>query len=170
MALLWRDQNRLRSKGVRVAVPDDDVARLMYYLDCVFTAIEYEDEDVSRYRDYDEYDSLSYQEQRMVWILASTLSPDEFDDKVFFHSDELSENGGNEFYDLSQVRHHLLAVQSILVAGQTRRVKQIMTYTMPSMQRNYYGPIQRLGFRFRPQPRQQTYVYVNPDSDICAIS
>ena len=52
MALVWRDQFNLRPTGVQTTVPDDDVARLMYYLHCVFTAIEYEDQDVRRYRDY----------------------------------------------------------------------------------------------------------------------
>ena len=170
MALLWRDRFGLRPTSVRTKVPDDDVARLMYYLHCVFTAIEYKDQDVRRYRDYQEYDSLSYQEQRMVWFLASTLSPDEFDDKVFFHSDELCGDRGNKFYELSQVRHQVLAVQSVLIAGQTRRVKQIMTYKMSWMKKNYYEPIERLGFRLRPQPRQPTYVYVNPNSDACVIS
>lgn len=105
MALAWRNQIDLRPTSVQTTVPDDDVARLMYYLHCVFLVIEYEDQDVSRYRDYRNYASLSYQGQRMIWFLASTLSPDEFDEKVFFHSDELCGDMGNKFYELSEVRH-----------------------------------------------------------------
>ncbi len=67
MALLWRDQYDLTPGKNPVAnVPDNDLARLMYYLHCVFCAIEYKDQDVRKYRDYRNYDELSYAEQRMV--------------------------------------------------------------------------------------------------------
>jgi len=96
MAYMFRDQFGLRPTSSRAAIPDNDLARLMYYLNCVFTAIEYNDQDVQRYRDYRNWSLLSGAEQRMVLVLALALSPDEFDGKVFFHSDQLCGDSGNK--------------------------------------------------------------------------
>ncbi|CAF1043978.1 unnamed protein product [Rotaria sp. Silwood1] len=156
MALhLFRDQFGLRPTSSRATVPDNDLARLMYYLNCVFSAIEYKDQDVRRYRDYYNWSLLSDAEQRMVLVLALALSPDEFDGKVFFHSDELCGDSGNKFYELSQIRHQFLAVQSIVVAGQTRHVKKIMTYKMSWIQNNYVEPVKRLAYYFNQQRERQ---------------
>jgi hypothetical protein len=182
MAYMFRDQLGLRPTSSRATVPDNDLARLMYYLNCVFSAIEYKDQDVRRYRDYRNWSLLSGAEQRMVLVLALALSPDEFDGKVFFHSDQLCGDSGNKFYEFSQVRHQLLAVQSIVVAGQTRHVKKIMTYKMSWIQYNYVEPIKGLAYYFEQQRQaaaaraasarsaRPMYTYSNPNSDACVIS
>lgn len=176
MALFQRNQYGLRPTSSRTSVPDNDVARLMYYLHCVFSAIEYNDQDVRKYRDYQRWSMLSHAEQRVVWLFALTFSPDEFDGKVFFHSDQLCGDSSNKFYEFSQVSHQLVAVQSILIAGQTRQVKKIMTYKMSWMQNNYFEPMKRLAPYLSPQAqrpvtaRQPTYAYITPTSDACVIS
>ena len=191
MALFFRDQFGLRPTSSRVTVPDNDLARLMYYLNCVFTAIEYNDQDVRKYRNYHNWSLLNNAEQRMVYLYASALSPDIFDGKVFFNSDQLCVDSSNKFYEFSQVRHQLLAVQSILVAGQTRQVKKIMTYKMSWITNCYYGPMQRLKSFFEQQQRAQeeakrrqalaaraatarasrpNYSYSDPQSEACVIS
>jgi hypothetical protein len=150
----------------------------MYYLNCVFSAIEYRDQDVQKYRDYHNWSLLNKTDKRALFFYAKVLSPDIFDNQVFFRSDELCGDSGNKFYEFSQVRHQLLAVQSIVVAGQTRHVKKIMTYRMSWMQKNYYEPIQRFEY-YLEQQRQQaaaaraaqlTYIYSNPASEACVIS
>jgi hypothetical protein len=148
MAMFQRNQFGFRPTSHAVTVPDNDVARLMYYFDSVCSAIEYNDTDVSRYRNYRNYSSLTYNEIRVLLVLCLTLSPDEFDDKVFFHSDALCGDSANKFYEVSQVSHQLLAVQSIVIAGRRCNVKKIMTYTMPWMRYYYFGPIQRLTPQF----------------------
>ncbi|CAF1129355.1 unnamed protein product [Didymodactylos carnosus] len=67
---------------------------------------------------------LSAAEDRMVLYLCYTLSPDVFEDKVFFQSDALCGNSGNRIYEIGQVQHTLVAAQSIVGAGRTRRVKK----------------------------------------------
>ncbi|CAF3729909.1 unnamed protein product [Rotaria sordida] len=81
------------------------------------------------------------------------LSPDVLDNKVFFHSDALCGNSANQFYEFSQIRHQLMTVQSILIAGRSRQVNKIMTYTLSWMQNNYFGPMSRLVDRFSPERR-----------------
>jgi hypothetical protein len=145
----------------------------MYYLNCVFSTIEYTDQDVQKYRDYNNYSRLNYQEKRMVWLFALMLSPDEFDGKVFFNSDALCEDYGNEFYEFSRVRHQLLAVQSIFIAGQTRQVKKIMTYKKSWMQYNYFAPMKRLAPHLGPQsqrPATASATVARSTSNACIIS
>ena len=116
----------------------------MYYFNCVCGAIDYTDSDMQRFRNFRNWSSLSYTEIRLLVALCYTLSPDVFDDKVFFRSDALCGNSSNKFFEISQVSHQLLAVQSIVIAGQRRRVNKIMTYKMSWMHDYYFGPMRRL--------------------------
>ena len=160
MAFLQRNQFGFKRTSSDTTVPDNDVARLMYYFNCVCAAIEYNDSDVRIYRDFRNYSSLTYNHIRVLISLCLALSPDEFDNKVFFHSDALCGDSGNVFYDVSQVRHQFLVAESVVIAGQSCQVTKIMTYTMSWMQRNYYGPMQRLASQYN----------VNALSSACVIS
>ena len=140
-----RDEVRLELSGHRVTVADNDVARLMYYLHCVCTAIDCNNDDnIRRFIDYDRWSSLSAAEQVALIALCYTFSPDVFIDKVFFNSDALCGDLGNQFYKIHQVRSQLLAAESIVIAGQVRRVNQIMTYKMIWMKTYYLDPMKRL--------------------------
>ncbi len=89
--------------------------------------------------------------------------------ECFFENDAMCGSwSSNEFYEVSQVRHQLMAVYSILIAGQRREVKKIMTYKQSWMQSNYYEPIQRLEYAFNQQRRRQLAEQVL--SDACIIS
>ena len=167
MAYLQRNQYGIKDISVSANVPQNDTARLMYYLNCVCSAIEYNESNISRYRNYSNWSQLSNEELRLLVALCLTLSPDLFNDKVFFHSDALCGDQANKFYEISQVSHQLLAVQSIVVAGRTCRVNKIMTYTMGWMQNNYLNPIRNIAQRLnnqnqRPAPKSQ--------SSTCVIS
>jgi hypothetical protein len=148
MALFQRNQVGFRDTTVAASVPNNDIARLMYYFNSVCSAIEYTDNDMQRYRNCRNWSSLSYEEIRLLLVLCYTFSPDVFNNKVFFQSDALCDDFQNKFYEISQVSHRLLAVRSIVVAGRTRRVSSIMTYKMSWMRDYYFGPMQRLAQRY----------------------
>ncbi|CAF5086121.1 unnamed protein product, partial [Rotaria sp. Silwood1] len=116
MAYLQHNQYGFKDTSVNVNVPNNDVARLMYYLNCVCSAIQYNDSDLSRFRNYRNWASLSSEDIRLLLVLCLTLRPDLLDDKVFFHSDALCGDSSNKFFEISQVRNQLLAVQSIVIA------------------------------------------------------
>ncbi|CAF1496195.1 unnamed protein product, partial [Didymodactylos carnosus] len=131
MAYVQRNEYDIKKTGRSVTVADNDVAK---------------------------FTSLSEQEQRLVFVLCGTLSPDLFDDKCIFQSDALCGDTANEFYEIGQVKSQLLAVQSIVIAGRTRQVNKIMTYK-PIWMKNYYiDPMLRLARRFSPAQRQQAAV------------
>ncbi|CAF3003065.1 unnamed protein product [Rotaria sp. Silwood2] len=141
--------------GETVNVPNADIARIMYYLDCVCTVIDYNDNDIRRYRNYLNWRNMSDEEDRFIFLLALALSPDELEDKVFFNAPSLCPDSNNQFYEIGQVRNQLMIVQSIVIGGRSRQVKRIMAYEQVWMRRNYYEPMQRLAIRFSPERQRQ---------------
>lgn len=169
MAFLQRNRVNLRPDSVRVEVPDNDIARIMYYLNCVLSVIEYKDQDMQRFRNYRNWSMLSQQDRKFLWFLVLLLSPDELIDKCFFHSDELCGDSTNKFYELSQIKDQVMVVQSIVIAGQSRQVNKIMAFKTIWLTRYYYEPMARLAPAYGPQAqRAQTARIVRTDT--CVIS
>ncbi|CAF0998959.1 unnamed protein product [Adineta ricciae] len=166
MAVYQKNDYGIRETGVTASVPDNDVARCMYYLKCVCSVIECSDADILRYTRYQNYWALSDAEDEIVYKLCRLLSPDEFEDKVFFESEAMCGSSGNNFFEISQVQNRLGVVGSILIAGRTRRVTSIMTYKMSWMRANYIYPMNRLANRFN---RERRVVLALQDAD-CTIS
>ncbi|UJR11459.1 hypothetical protein I4U23_015638 [Adineta vaga] len=166
MAVFGTNSYDIEQTGQVVQVPNNDIAKCMYYLSCVCNTIECNEGQILRYTDYRNYWKLSLNEQEIVFKLCITLSPDEFENKVFFESDALCGNSANEFYKIGQVQNHLFVVQSLMVAGRTRKVTNIMTYKRHWMFNNYYSPMNRLADRFNPQRQLMRALQ---DSD-CIIS
>ena len=156
--------------GQTVEVPDTPIAKIMYYLDCVCTVIDYKDGDIRRYRDYANWDEMSDEEDRLIFILAIALSPDELEDKAFFNSPQLCYESGNQFYEIGEVTNQLLVVHSVFIGGQQRKVKKIMAYKQSWMQKNFYEPIQQLIFRFSPEGQRQEAAQRALLSQACTIS
>jgi hypothetical protein len=160
MALAYnRQQIGVTRTTVSVTVPDNDIARLMYYLECVCTAIDCNnDPEIRRFTDYSNWHRLSVDEQRQLVVLCYTFSPDVFEGKVFFQKDALCVQYSNEFYEISEVNDQLIAARSIVIAGRTRRVNKIMAYKISWMQYCYQGPIQRQAQRFSRSNRSSSCV------------
>ena len=116
----------------------------MYYFNCVCYVIQYNDTDVSRLRNCNNWASLSSEDIRLLVALCATLSPDILDNKVFFHSDALCGNLPCKFFEISQVSNQLLAVESIIIAGRRYRVNKIMTYKLSWMYDYYINPMKRI--------------------------
>ncbi|CAF2156162.1 unnamed protein product [Rotaria magnacalcarata] len=83
MAYVQRNRIGFHDTSVPANVPNNDVARLMYYLNCVYTVIEYNDNNIRRYRNCQNWSSLSSEEVRVLLVLCLTLSPDVFNNKAF---------------------------------------------------------------------------------------
>jgi len=161
MAYRQRDQYGIKDVSVSAYVPKNDVARLMYYLNCACAVVEYNDNNINRYCDYDNWSQLSNEDIHSLVVLCYTLSPDLFHNKAFFHFDSLCGNDPNKFFEINQVNHQLLAIQSIVIADQTCRVNRIMTYKMRWMNTYYFNPMKNLARRLNNQNqrlRSSTYV------------
>lgn len=166
MAMFGNNSYDFKQTGTSVQVPNNDVAKCMYYLACVCNTVECNEGQIRRYTDFRNYWKLSDDEDEIVFKLCIQLSPDEFEDKIFFENDSLCGSSSNEFYEIGQVQNRILAVQSLIIAGRTRQVKKIMTYKRQWMLNNYFGPMSRLADRFNPR-RQLVRAITESD---CVIS
>ncbi len=149
MAVVYLQRNEVESECMTESanVPNNDVARLMYYSNCVCFAIDCNnDNDIQRFTNYQNW-------ARLLFALCYKLSPDVFEGKVFFNCEEFCVQFPNEFYKISQVRHQLVAAESIIIAGRTRRVNKIMTYKMQWMEAYYLGPMRRIAAAINSRPR-----------------
>ncbi|CAF1468521.1 unnamed protein product [Adineta steineri] len=122
MALVFqRNKVEFERTGVKGNIPNNDIAYLMYYLQCVCTSINCNnDPDIQRFTNYYNWSSLSIDEQRALVAVCYAFSPDVLADRVFFHSDTLCGERANEFYTINQVRNQLVAAESIIIAGRVR--------------------------------------------------
>ncbi|CAF2801364.1 unnamed protein product [Rotaria sp. Silwood2] len=111
-----------------ISVPNADITKIMYYLDCVCTVIDYNGNDISRYRNYSKWRNMSDDEDRFIYLLALILSPDELEDRVVFEEPELCPDTDNQFNEIGQVKNRLMVVQLIIIEGRSRQVKKIMAY------------------------------------------
>lgn len=146
---LGKREIEVKRTGQSTTVADNDTARLMYYLNCVCTTIECNDErEIQRFTKYSNWRSLSVDEQKQLLVLCYTLSPDVFEGKVFFQSDALCGDRANEFYEISQISSQIVAARSIVIAGRTRQVNKIMTYKMSWMRNYYLEPMRNQAQRF----------------------
>jgi hypothetical protein len=170
MAAFGTTEVDFKAFGRTVEVPNNDIARIMYYIDCVCTVIDYNDGDIRRYRNYSNWANMSDEEDRLIFILALALSPDELENKAFFNSPQLCPNSTNQFYEIGQVRKQFVIVQSIIIGGQQRQVKKIMAYKPSWMQNNYYQPMRSLVFRFSPEGQRQEALRRQAISQACTIS
>ncbi|CAF0787420.1 unnamed protein product [Adineta ricciae] len=150
IAVIGSDELGLNRTTVPVTIPNDNVAYLMYYLNCVCTVIDCKnDPDLQRFISFQNYRQLSVDEQRALVALCRRINPILLKDRVFFQNDAMCVQFNNEFYDISLVQNRLVAAESIIIAGRIRRVTKIMCYKNIWLQTFYYNPMQRLTDRFR---------------------
>ena len=85
--------------GKLVDIPNDPIAKLMYYLNCINEVINYESNTLI---DYENYKSLSIEEANFVYRLARVLNPHIFTDAGIFRCEpNFNFNGsGNGFFNL----------------------------------------------------------------------
>ena len=70
------NQVQIKPFGEVVDIPDDDVAKLMYYLSCVDTVINYNE--IDKLSDYENYDLLTVDEMAQLFRLVLLFNPEEF--------------------------------------------------------------------------------------------
>ena len=157
-ALMGRTQVHLKKiDSSRASVPDNPKAKLMYYLNCIAYCIEIDDDStMRRLRNFENYSSLSDEEEAKLLILILALSPDELIGKILFPADDSDFQCGNEFFELSAVSTKLVVAESIVIGGQQKRVRKIMMFKKSWLENNYLNALrsyQRAQRPRRPPPR-----------------
>jgi hypothetical protein len=127
--------------SVTVKVPDNDIAKLMYYLKsiCSILGLETTGYNITRLTDYDNHYMLTNDEKVKLLLLCGYLSPDVLNNKCIFHSDELCGDSNN----LNSTETAFVAAESVFVGSAKVSVKEIMAYKMSWMRKNYINPMTR---------------------------
>lgn len=126
----------VKATGTSVTVPENPRAKLMYYLSCVCDALQLDSSDtrnIARLKDYQNYFRLTEEEKSELLVLCAVLSPDVLLNKVFFQNDRMCGNSSNEFYDIGTVASQLVVSSSIVIGGQRKNIRKIMTFKMSSL-------------------------------------
>ena len=135
--------------GRTVTVPDNDIARLMYYLSCVDTVIRHDQTD--RLSDYENYYRLTKAEEDLLLQLVLLFNPKIFINAGIFIVDQslLPYNMDNEFYQITDQRIGIHVNQEIIIGGKSVKVLKIMACNLSWLNRNYINPIENLTNRAR---------------------
>ena len=169
MAYFHFDTFDLARSSREVNIPENNVAKLMYYLNIVCDLIEYDDHNFDRLRDFKNYHRTTDTELRLLYITCATLEPDLFIGKVMFEDEDgdLCGRSTNRIYEISQVEHDLVVVNSIFIAGRNRRVKKVMAYRPEWLATYYIRPMAALTVIFQQERRREA---VNNLVNTCTIS
>ena len=124
-AFFNHNQVSVKSIGKTVLIPDNDIARLMYYLSCVDTVINYGEDILS---DYENYDLLTPTQKEVLVKLVEMFAPPFFIKAGVFILDQnlLPGNFNNEFYQITDQRIGIHINQEIMIGGRTVRVIRII--------------------------------------------
>jgi len=154
-AFMGRTEVKVKETGHKVTVPNNHIAKLMYYIDCVCSCIEPDDSStISRLRDYQNYHRLSSDEEAQLLALCLALSPDKLMGTIFHPATDCGDSS-NQFLELSAVKTDLLVTESLVIGGHRKRILKNMRFTKSWMERNYINPLSSIGrSRRRPPPRQ----------------
>ena len=143
-ATLCQNKLKVEPYGTTTTVPQNNIAKLMYYLDCVLTVIEYNRN--SKLTDYKNYNNLNNEEEKLVIELALLLNPKIFIDAGIFilNSNLLPDSSDNKFYKITDETIGVHVNEKIFIGGRAVKVLNIMACNNSWIERNYINPIQRI--------------------------
>jgi len=132
--------------SVTTSVANDDIARLMYYLNCVTVGISLDilQDDLIHHQNYH---SLSPTCIALVIKTATELSTDLFIGKVIFRDDDcdvLERGERNKIIRISTACNIVSLQRDIFLMGKVRNATQVMFFHSSWLDSNYTQPIQRI--------------------------
>ena len=143
--MLGNVQNsRVYAFGERTSVPNDNVAKLMYYLYCVDIVINYNE--IDRLTDYQNYDLLTKDDMVELFKLVLLFNPKIFIDAGIFIIDEslLPYDLDNQFYKITDERIGIYVNDEIMIGGRNVKVLKVMACNEDWLMRNYFTPWENL--------------------------
>ena len=153
---------KIRSIGERTNVPDDDVAKLMYYLSCVDTVINYNEMD--RLSDYQNYNLLSVDDMAALFKLVLLFNPKIFVDAGIFILDEtlLPNDLDNQFFEITDERIGIHVNNEIFIGGRSVKVLKVMACNEDWLYRNYFRPWKNIFETAERYQRSQRNYFIPP--------
>lgn len=169
MAFLGFNTENITRASHMVQVPENNIAKLMYYLDVVCTLVEYNDPAMNKLRNFTKHYTLSTNERVFLYVLCSKLDPDDLVDSVIFKDESGVLCGGslNRIYDINQVQHRFVVSNSIVIGGQRRKVKKFMVIRPEWLRKFYFVPMLSITAEIEEERRKQAIADL---IDTCTIS
>ncbi len=136
---------KISDYGSSTVVPDDDVARMMYYLHCVTVGVGLDilQDDLVRYKHY-----YQLSPARIALVVKSALefSPDEFIGKLIFRDDkgEVTGSSSNKFVSISAACNIISLQRDIIIAGKVQDVTKVMFFKSSWLEKYYIQPMTRI--------------------------
>ena len=151
----------------KTTVPDNHLAKLMYYFKCVCNVFEMNDmANIKRLIDFQNYFYLTRADQRDLFNLCLIFNPRLLENKVFFCIEDC---GGlpNRFVELSLAEAKVAVVSDLLIGGLSRKVTNVMFYEKQWMDHFYDFPLLKLSLELTapPPPPPKT----SNNSSLCTI-
>ena len=132
----------VRAFGTSTTVPNNAIAKLMYYLDCVACVIDYEDRTLT---DYQNYDELSGEQLVAVYQIAKLLNPSIFINAgIFIVDQKLLFDKTNQFYEITDETIGAHVNSEIMIGGKFVKVLKLMACNDTWLSNNYYKPINEI--------------------------
>jgi len=151
----------IKAIGTTVTIPAHSLARLMYYLDCVSSVIECDDD--SRLTDYNNYYLLTRQEEQTVLSLVALFNPKIMTSLSLFivNPDLVPYGSTNEFYQVTDQKIGVHVDSEVIIGGKVIKVLKIMACTQSWLIKYYYDPIQQYSSppALPAQPAVTNYYY-----------
>ena len=164
----------IKSVGVKTTIPENNLAKLMYYLNCVFVVVQYDEN--KKFTDYSNYYLLSIEEEQLLLTLVRQFNPKFMRENNLFIVDPnlIPSDMTNEFFQITDERLGFHVNSEILVAGKAVKVKNIMACTEHWISRYYIEPMKGYEQMFINQrntllENSSEFVY-NNNKDICCKS
>jgi hypothetical protein len=144
MAAVFQREREFEDVGSSCQVPNNDVARVMYYLNCVTVGCDLDivQDDLV---DYQRYHRLSKSRADAVFLAAYTYSPDELMGKTIFRdgNKDFTQNKSNAFLKVTEATSVLAVQESVLVAGKQTTVAKVMVFSDHWLKTYYIDPMER---------------------------
>jgi len=144
---LEHTQYTIEATGTPANVAESNIAKLMYYLNCVDNCLG-RGVIPPRLTDYSNYYSLSPDEEKAVVVLSLLLSPDELMGKVMFQveaGNPILNNSANEFYEVKEAKSMLAGIATeaatIIVQGKKVTAVKIMVCNPRWIENNFMRPL-----------------------------
>ena len=131
---------RIKDSDKYKTIPDNAIAKLMYYLYCVSSVIDIIDPILT---DYQNYEKLTSEQLMKVYNKATEYSPDIFlSHKIFIiNRDLLNDSLDNKFYEITDKSIGNHANKEISIRGRVIKVNKIMFCNNNWLSIYYYSPI-----------------------------
>ena len=131
----------IQRTGGEVNIPDNKLAKLMYYLDCVFSVLDIKE--YSFYTKFYNYRLLNKNQEQFVLDLVGKFNPTFMLNNYLFVLDEKLVDYGftNQFYRVTDKKIKIHANSQVFIGGKSVTVLKIM-YCKPAwFNQFYYDPL-----------------------------